>query len=74
MIDPSRARVRTQGMKTASEKARQKTKAFLRKTEYQLYRNQGLPMDEAARRVGIKIPFGRFFTQFDIMKKIEEGK
>jgi transposase len=59
---------------TPSQKAAAKSKAFLRKTQFQLYKQQGLSDGEAARRVGIKIPFGRRFNIIDIMKKINEGQ
>lgn len=59
---------------TAAQKAAAKSKAFLRKTKFQLYKQQGLSDDEAARRVGIKIPFGRRFNIIDIMKRIEGGE
>ncbi|MBN1168578.1 hypothetical protein JXA63_01685 [Candidatus Woesebacteria bacterium] len=58
---------------TPSQKAAAKSKAFLRKTQFQLYKGQGLSDEEAARRVGIKIPFGRRFNIIDIMKRINEG-
>lgn len=77
VIDPylkNRARKRMQKKITAFDRAKQKNKAFLKKTQFELYKRQGLSDDEAARRVGIDIPFGRRFTIMDIMKKIEEGE
>lgn len=81
MIDPYRknqqARYGSRSVQpksqTPDEKAVAKSKAFLRKTEFQLYKRQGLSDEEAARRVGIKVPFGRRFNIIDIMKKINEG-
>ncbi len=77
VIDPylkNRAQKRTQKKLSASFKAKAKNKAFLRKTQFQIYKQQGLSDDEAARRVGIDIPFGRPWNIIDIMKKIEEGE
>ena len=77
VIDPylkNRAKKRTQKKLSAAYKAKATNKAFLRKTQFQIYKQQGLSDDEAARRVGIDIPFGRPWNIVDIMKKIEEGE
>ena len=77
VIDPylkNRAQKRTQKKFTAANKAKRTNKAFLRKTQFQIYKQQGLSDDEAARRVGVNIPFGRPWNIIDIMKKIEEGE
>jgi hypothetical protein len=84
MIDPykknkqarfsSGRNVKTNKNQTPAQKAAAKSKAFLRKTQFKIYKQQGLSDEEAARRVGVKIPFGRRFNIIDIMKKITEGQ
>ena len=77
VIDPylkNRAQKRLTKKFSAAHKAKATNKAFLRKTKFQIYKQQGLSDDEAARRVGIDIPFGRPWNIIDIMKKIDEGE
>ena len=58
----------------SKEKAKVRVTGFVRRRKYDILRKQGLPPEEAARRLGVKIPYGITLRPDELLKKIERGR
>lgn len=58
---------------SSRERARLEVRAFIKRMEYDNYIKQGLPPEEAARRIGVKVPAGQRLDPIDILRIIQRG-
>ncbi len=59
---------------TPRERAKARVSAFTKRMRYQGYLRSGMPVEQAARMVGIKIPYGQRAKPEDIQKILEPEK
>ena len=55
------------------ERARTQVNAFVKRLEFDGYVKQGLPPEEAARRIGVKLPPGKPLSIMEILRIIQRG-
>lgn len=55
-------------------KARLRVAGFLRRRKYEILVKHGVPPEEAARRLGIKMPYGVRVREEEVLKKVEKGR
>jgi hypothetical protein len=57
----------------SKEKAKVRVTGFVRRRKYDILTKQGLAPEEAARRLGVKIPHGITLKPDELLRKIERG-
>ena len=58
----------------AKQRSKVRVTGFVRRRKYDILTKQGLPPEEAARRLGVKIPHGITLRRDELLKKIERGR
>jgi len=58
---------------TPGEKARAKVESFTRTARFDTYVRSGMPPENAAYMLGIKLPTGRYLHPAEIRKIVEQG-
>lgn len=59
---------------SSKQKAKFRVTGFVRRRKYDILTKQGLPPEEAARRLGVKIPYGITLKPDELLRKIERGR
>lgn len=59
---------------SSKQKSRIRVTGFVRRRKYDILKKQGLAPEEAARRLGVKIPRGITLKPDELLRKIERGR